>query len=124
MFGKAGMIDWRISPEFESLKERAWFFPSFEVQEYLLPQINVGKPYIDEYGDTTFTSEDCVRLKGNIEYLIDSRILDKRKEIKFDSFEKGLVTLACDEIKSCLLRLHEAADQAVKRGGTLAFYGD
>ena len=118
------MIDWRISPDFEGIKEREWFFPSFEIQAFLLPQINVGKPLIDEYGDTTFTTEDCVRLKGNIEYLIDSGVFDKKPEIQFDSFEKGLVTLSCDKIKSCLLRLHEAADQAIKRGGTLAFYGD
>lgn len=118
------MIDWRISPEFEALKEREWFFPSFEVQEYLLPQINVGKSLIDEYGGTTFTSDDCARLKGNIEYLLDSGILDNRREFRFDSFAKGLVTLSSDQIKSCLLRLHDAADQAVKRGGTLVFYGD
>lgn len=118
------MIDWRISPDFEGVKERNWFFPSFQVQEFLLPQINVGKALIDEYGDTTFSTEDCERLKGNIEYLIDSGIFDRRTEIRFDSFEKGIVTLACDEVKNCLLRLHEAADQAVKRGGTLVFYGD
>jgi hypothetical protein len=118
------MIDWRISLEFEALQERGWAFPSFEIQEYLLPQINVGKSYIDEYGDTTFTSEDCARLKGNIEYLLDSGILESRGEIRFDSYEKGLVALACDQIKTCLLRLHEAADQALKRGGTLVFYGD
>lgn len=118
------MIDWRISPDFGGIKEREWFFPSFEVQEYLLPQINVGKPFIDIYGDTTFTIEDCMRLKGNIAYLIDSGTFDKRPEIKFDSFEKGLVALSCEDIKSCLLKLHEAADQAVKRCGTLMFYGD
>ncbi len=71
------MIDWRISPNYEAIKEREWYFPSFEIQEYLLPQINVGKSYIDEYNDTHFTTEDCNRLKGNIEYLIDSRILKK-----------------------------------------------
>ena len=118
------MIDWRISPDFEGIKDREWFFPSFEVQEYLLPQINVGKAFIDIYGDTTFSTEDCVRLKGNIEHLIDSRTFDKKREIRFDSFEKGLVTLSCDGIKNCLLKLHEAADQAVKRSGTLVFYGD
>jgi hypothetical protein len=117
-------IDWRIVPEIESLEGRKWFFPSFEIQEYLLPQINVGKSHIDEYGDTTFTTDDCARLMGNIEFLIDSGIFDGRKEIKFDSLGKGLVTLTCDEIKNCLLRLHEAADQAFKCGGTLVFRGD
>lgn len=118
------MIDWRISPDFTALKEREWFFPTFEIQECLLPQINVGKPYIDEYGGTTFTTEDCERLKGNIEYLIDSGIFDRRSEVKFDSLEKGVMTLACDDIKRCLLKLHEAADEAVKRKGSLVFCGD
>jgi len=125
LFGKKEkMIDWRISPDFALSKERGWFFPSFEIQEYLLPQINVGKPLIDEYGDTHFKAEDCARLKGNIEYLIDSRILDRKADIQFDAFEKGLVALSCAEIKNCLLKLHEAADEAFKHDATLVFYGD
>jgi hypothetical protein len=122
--GQNQMIDWRISPEFEGVKEREWFFPTFELQEYLLPQINVGKAFIDEYDDTTFTTDDCVRLKGNIEYLIDCGVFDQKKEIRFDSLSRGIVTLSSEQIKSCLLRLHDAADQAVKRGGILKFYGD
>jgi hypothetical protein len=118
------MIDWRISPEFESLKERAWFFASFEIQEYLLPQINVGKPFIDIYDDTTFTSEDCVRLMGNIRYLLDSGTFDVKPELQFDSFEKGVVALSCQQLKDCLINLHEAASLAAQRGGVLKFYGD
>jgi hypothetical protein len=68
------MIDWRIGPEFEVLAGRDWFFPTDEIQEYLLPQINVGKPFIDEYGDTTFTTEDCARLKGNIEFFLSHEL--------------------------------------------------
>jgi len=118
------MIDWCISPGFERVKEREWFFPSFEIQEFLLPQINVGKPFIDPYGDTQFSTEDCARLKGNIEYLIDSETFNRKAEIRFDAFEKGLVSLSCAEIKECLLKLYEAADEAVKNGGSLVFYGD
>ncbi|WP_035607106.1 hypothetical protein [Haloferula sp. BvORR071] len=118
------MIDWRLSPDFESIKEREWFFPSFEIQEFLLPQINVGKPFIDEYDATEFSTEDCARLKGNIEYLIDSAIFARRTEVQFDAFEKGLVTLSCAEIRDCLLKLYDAADQALKSGGTLVFCGD
>jgi hypothetical protein len=118
------MIDWRISPDFEAIKGRGWGFPTFEIQEFLLPQINVGKPLIDPYGNTTFSTDDCVRLKGNIEYLINGGWFDRKPEIKFDSFGNGLVTLPCDAIKHCLLSLHEAAAEAVKRNGTLAFYGD
>lgn len=118
------MIDWRISPQFEAISERRWFFPSFEIQEYLLPLINVGKPWIDIYGGTNFTCEDCLRLKGNIEYLVDSGAFDKKSEIQFDSFEKGLISLSCTEIKNCLLKLYEAGSEAVNRSGTLVFYGD
>ncbi|SRR2546430_54971 len=118
------MIDWRISPDFRAEKEREWFFPTFEIQEYLLPQINVGKSRIDEYGATTFTSDDCARLMGNIEYLIDSGIFDKMREITFDSFDKGLVTLQCAQLKGCLLKLYEAADLALGRHGLLVFCGD
>ncbi len=118
------MIDWRISPGLEGIEDRQWFFPSFEIQEFLLPQINVGKAFIDVYGDTHFTTEDCARLMGNIEYLLDSGILDRKTEIQFEAFGKGLVTLSCDEIKNCLLKLHEAADEAFKNGETLVFYGD
>ena len=103
---------------------RGWGFPSFEIQEFLLPQINVGKAFIDPYDATEFSTEDCARLTGNIEYLIDSAVYASRAEIQFDSFEKGLVTLSCTEIKDCLLKLYEAADQAVKSGGTLVFCGD
>jgi hypothetical protein len=119
------MIDWRIGPDFEALAEGEWGFPSFEIQEYLLPQINVGKSVIDEYGKTAFTSDECARLKGNIEFLLHSLTLNWKGEIRFDSFEKkGLVTLSCDEIKRCLLKLREAADQAIERGSSLAFFGD
>jgi len=118
------MIDWRISPDFDSVKERGWFFPSFEIQEYLLPQINIGKAFIDEFNDTVFTKEDCERIKGNIEYLINAGILDRKRELHFDSFENGLVVLSCEEIKECLINLYEAADETIKRNGTLKFFGD
>ncbi len=118
------MIDWRIDTESYPYFEKGWGFPSFEAQELLLPQINPGFDYIDEYDGTTFTIEDCKRINGNIEYLIDSGIYDRRKEVKFDSFERGLVTIPCSEILDCLLKLHEAADQTIRRNSLLRFYGD
>ena len=118
------VIDWRIDTEKKPYSERGWFFPSFEVQEMLLPLINAGCSYIDEYGGTSFGIEDCKRIKGNVEYLIDSEIYRTRKEIRFDTFGVGLVTLSCEEIVDCLMKLHEAADQAIGRDATLRFYGD
>lgn len=118
------MIDWCISPDFERPKDRGWFFPSFEIQELLIPQINPGKQLIDEYGETEFTTEDCTRIKANIEYLIESGIYERRESVDFDAFGKGLVTLSCTDITNCLMNLHEAADLAEKRNGVLRFLGD
>ena len=118
------MIDWRISPDFEAIEGRGWFFPSLEIQEYLLPQLNVGNPFIDEYGGTTFSAEDCARLKGNIEYLMDSGILDRRSAIRFDSLRSGLVTLSCEDIRECLKKLHAAVEETIRRNGVLKFFGD
>ena len=118
------MIDWSISPDFERPKDRGWFFPSFEIQELLIPQINTGRPFIDEYGDTEFTTDDCTRMKGNIEYLIESGIYERRESVEFDVFGRGVVRLSCSEIRDCLMKLYEAADSAEKRNGTLRFLGD
>jgi hypothetical protein len=118
------MIDWCISPDFERPKDRGWFFPSFEIQELLIPQINPGKTLVDEYGATEFTTEDCRRIKGNIDYLIESGIYERRESVNFDAFGKGVVRLSCQEIMTCLMKLHEAADIAEKRNGILRFLGD
>jgi hypothetical protein len=118
------MIDWDVSPDYERTREQEWFFPSFEIQEYLLPQINVGKPFIDIYGTTVFTTDDCRRLKGNIEYLLDSQAFDKKPQIQFESLEYGLVAMSCGDIRNALLKLYEAANQAVERSGALMFFGD
>ena len=90
----------------------------------LIPQINPGKPLVDEYGDTEFTTEDCARLKGNIEYLLESGIYERRESVEFDAFGKGLITLPCSDITNCLMKLHEAAELAEKRNGVLRFLGD
>ena len=118
------MIDWRIPRDTATHQEKGWSFPSFEIQEYLLPLINVGFDYIDEYGATDFAVEDCIRMKGNIRYLLDSRLITGRSEIKYDAFGKGLITLDSKEIEQCLLRLEEAAEQCIATRETLRFYGD
>ena len=117
------MIDWRILRGDVTHQEKGWSFPSFEIQEFLLPLINVGFDF-DEYDATDFGPEDCVRMKGNIRYLLDSRLVTGRTEIKYDSFGKGLVVLDSKEIEQCLLRLEEAAEQCIATRETLRFYGD
>ena len=118
------MIDWRIHRGEVVHQEQGWSFPSFEIQEFLLPLINVGFEFIDPYDATHFGAEDCRRLIGNIRYLFDSGLVTRRAEIKYDSFEKGLVTLDSKEIEQCLLRLLEAAGRSSEIEGTLCFYGD
>ncbi len=118
------MIDWRIQSGAQTVQEDGWFFPSFTIQEFLLPMINVGFERIDEYGDTLFHRDDCMRLKGNIRYLLDLGLVTRRQEIRYDSFEKGIVVLQAKEIEQCLLKLLDAADRAILNNGTLGFYGD
>lgn len=86
--------------------------------------INVGFEYIDEYNNTVFDHEDCNRLKGNIRYLLDSGLVTRRAEIRYDSFEKGIVVLDAKSIEQCLLRLLEAVEKVSSTNGRLEFYGD
>lgn len=93
------------------------------MQEMLLPMINVGFEMIDPYGDTTFGREDCFRLKRNITFVLQSGRLG-RPELRYDRIEGGIITMKSDEVERCLLRLQEAADQAITSSGVLKFYGD
>jgi hypothetical protein len=118
------MIDWRVLNGSEEHKSDGWYFPSFPIQEYLLPQLNVGFDYLDEYGDTTFQREDCIRLKGNIAFILNSGWLERKVQIQYETFTGALVILPTAEIQSCLVRLREAADTALAMGGVLKFFGD
>ena len=118
------MIDWKISyQENELYSEDGWFFDNFFIQEYLLPIINVGFEYIDEYSDTTFLKEDCERLIGNITYI--ETVLEPRGDtINFDSLMNGVVKLSKSQIEKCLNRLKQASEKTIKMDGKLMFYGD
>lgn len=118
------MIDWHIRTTSGIIQEHNWYFPSFLLQEYLITLVNVGKDVIDPYADTHFDMEDCRRLQGNIEYLLDSGMFDRRETVRFDSLDKGLVPLSCESIINCLVHLHEAAGLAMKHRSALIFLGD
>jgi len=118
------MIDWKVENGEEVRSEEGWYFPSFHIQEYLLPIINVGHSYIDEYNDTVFTKDDCMRIKGNIEYMLDSGILDRKPVLHFDTMNEGVRELDTNQIKVCLVSLSAATDMALKESGVLKFYGD
>jgi hypothetical protein len=118
------MIDWKIELDDKELYfEEGWFFSNFSIQEYLLPMINIGIKYIDEYNDTTFLVEDCKRLLGNLKYI--ENILKPRKEaISFDSLLNGIVQLQKTEIEKCVEYLIVASQKAIEMNGKLKFYGD
>lgn len=118
------MIDWHIPTASGTISEQSWYFPSFLLQEYLLALINVGKDEIDPYADTRFDLEDCRRLQGNIHYLLDNGMFDRRDTLWFDSQDKGLVKLSCKSISTCLTHLHTAAGLAIKHRSVLVFLGD
>ncbi|MBV6500907.1 MAG: hypothetical protein CJBNEKGG_03395 [Prosthecobacter sp.] len=117
------MIDWRVSSSSKETGGDGWHFPSFDIQEMLLPMINVGFEMIDSYGDTTFGREDCFRLKRNISFILDSGRLG-RPEFRYDRIEGGISTIRSSDVETCLLRLQEAADQVITSSGVLTFYGD
>ncbi len=56
------MIDWRAVTKNGDYQEKDWYFPGFLIQEYLLPLVNVGFSYIDEFGETEFLLEDSKRI--------------------------------------------------------------
>ena len=118
------MIDWKISNGAQTIQREGWSFPSFEMQEYLLPILNVGFGSIDEYGDTLLHREDSIRMKAVIGYMLESGLVSRRSQLRFDTLEKGIVILQCPDIEACLIRLREALDHALSTGGSLVFYGD
>ena len=116
------MINWNIRNSKE--KGSNWFFPSFEVQEYLLPIINVGGPTFDEYGATKYSLEDCLRLRNTIEYAIEGYNLSNKDQIRFETMHKGLESLDKSLVNSTLKALDEAAKRAIEKQRGLVFYGD
>jgi hypothetical protein len=97
------MIDWQIEETNKMFyKEDKWYFSDFNIQSYLLPIINVGKEYIDEYNYTSFNTEDCKRIVGNLKYLLG--LLETRSNgfICFDSLGNGIVQLKVMDIEACI----------------------
>ena len=118
------MIDWRVATKNGDYQEKDWYFPSFLIQEYLLPLINVGFSYIDEFEETEFLLEDSKRIRGNIKYLLDCKYYNRKESISYDSFFNGLVLINTQEIIDCLMNLDAAFDYAIKNTAKLVFYGD
>ncbi len=116
------MINWDLMG---SKEQRCnWFFPSFEIQEYLLPMIYVGGQFIDEYDDTKYEIEDCRRLRQAILYFSDIMDANDKEIIRYDSMHKGIVSLDKSAIVKTLKALDAAAAEAIEKQQNLMFYGD
>lgn len=116
------MINWDLMGSKEQRSN--WFFPSFVIQEYLLPKIYVGGQFIDEYDDTKYKIEDCQRLRQAIMYFSDILDATDREVIRYETMHKGMVSLDKPLIEETLQSLDSAAAEAIERQQYLMFYGD
>ena len=116
------MINWDLRNSKEPRSN--WFFPSFEIQEYLLPTIYVGGQFIDEYDDTKYGAEDCRRLRQAILYFSDLLDTSDKEIIRYETMNKGLVSLDKSLVEETLKALDAAAAEAIENNQSLMFYGD
>nr|KJZ07926.1 hypothetical protein TW77_13745 [Pseudoalteromonas rubra] len=116
------MISWNIANTKEG--QDSWYFPSVEIQEYLLPIINVGGQNFDESGKTKYAIEDCQRLRNTIDFAKETLSLMSKSVVRYETIEEGLASLDKNEIISTLDKLANAAELAIKQETSLLFYGD
>jgi hypothetical protein len=116
------MIDWKVVvSETEIIKG---YFPDFNLQEYLLPIINVGGSTFDEYGRTVYSSEDCIRLRNTISFAKETILLTTKVSIRYETINDGLVVLQKEKIVEVLNKLDFAAKAAIDNHKYLEFLGD
>jgi hypothetical protein len=116
------MICWDIKET--KGKRTNWFFPTFDIQEYMLPLIHVGGADIDEYGRTEFDKEDCLRLRKAIAYVLEGLNISKKKIIRYETLNRGLESLDKSLIIEAFENLDRAANEAIQKEKSLVFYGD
>jgi hypothetical protein len=116
------LISWNIANT--KGNQNGWYFPSFDIQEYLLPIINVGGQTFDEYGQTKYSTEDCLRLKNTVTFAIETLTLTQKQTVRYETIDKGLVSLNKNEIIATLDYLGKAAELVIKQETSLLFYGD
>jgi hypothetical protein len=104
--------------------QNSWYFPSFEIQEYLLPIINVGGQNFDEYGQTRYSIEDCLCLRNTITFAKKTLSLIPKSVVRYETIEKGLTSLDKNEIILTLNKLAKVAELAIKQETSFLFYGE
>ncbi|ODB42011.1 hypothetical protein BB427_10890 [Pseudoalteromonas sp. BMB] len=116
------MISWKVATIEENPTN--WYFPSFEIQEYLLPIINVGGQTFDEYGRTEYEREDCLRLINTVAFAKETLKLMSKTIVRYETIHDGLASLNKNELVNTLDNLAHAVKLALKQQSTLVFYGD
>lgn len=116
------MISWKVSSTKDDSIEG--YFPSFDIQEYLLPILNVGGPKFDEYGRIAYSVEDCVRLRNTISFAIETLQMMNKSKVRYETINEGLATFEKVDLVNTLNTLDMAAKLAVQNKVGLVFYGD
>ena len=116
------VISWNIANNSEA--NDGWYFPNFEIQEYLLQLLNVGGPKFDEYGRTVYGKEDCMRLRNAISHMRETMNITRKEKIRYETIHEGLVELDKNEIIRTLKFLDSAAEITLNENSSLVFYGD
>lgn len=116
------LISWNVIDTDSS--DYNWYFPTPEIQKYLLPIINVGGQKFDEYGRTIYIKEDCVRLKNTVAFAKETLILMPNSTVRYETIDEGLVSLNKREIILTLDNLAMAVEQAIEKSRNLLFLGD
>ncbi len=116
------MINWKVLNS--NTESSDWNFPSFEIQEYLLPLINVGGAIFDEYAQTKYTAEDCLRLRNTVRFASETLTLMNKPVVRYETIHNGLVSLDKTQILYTLTALDKAAEHALVNESSLIFFGD
>ena len=116
------MINWIVANHNKTFT--GWAFPSFEIQEYLIPIINVGVERFNMYGRTEYSADDCRRLTNVVSFAIETLQLMDKVEFQFETINDGTAVLNKHEIEATLRALLQANDVAIQSSGTLVFLGD
>src|SRR5436305_1359427 len=127
----AQMISWTIHvdgrelPGWDQRRDGCWF-SDFDEQEYLLPYFDVGDAQIDPYGGTEFSTADTRRVRERLSCL-RGYIEAKPKEwsvTETGATEPKVIQLRQDSVLATIDKTLSMCEQAIAKGGGLAFGGD
>jgi len=118
-------IDGRELPGFDPWRDVCGF-SDFDEQEYLLPYFDVGDAPIDPYDGTQFSTADTRRLRDRLSSL-RGYIEAKPKEwsvTETSASEAKIIHLRQESVLATIDKTLWMCEQAIAKGGGLAFGGD